>query len=157
MTPGQLTALGAALWRWCTRSAGHTGIYRYLDNQALTTAEADIIRTAWAYAGKPPQGPSNYRLTQSAPAGGSVPPVTNLRVRQATTTGLNIGWNPVEGATYKWEVVGGDGKRFASGATSGTSFIAQGLPRGKPFAVRVTAVRNGVTSPTTSIVARTKP
>jgi hypothetical protein len=39
MTPGQLAALGAALWRWCTRSAGGTGIYRYLDNQAL----ADLI------------------------------------------------------------------------------------------------------------------
>ena len=38
-TPDQLTALGAALWRWCTRAAGTTGIYQYLDNQAL----ADVI------------------------------------------------------------------------------------------------------------------
>jgi hypothetical protein len=38
-TPGQLTALGTALWRWCTRATGATGIYRYLDNQAL----ADLI------------------------------------------------------------------------------------------------------------------
>ena len=38
-TPEQLTALGAALWRWCTRAAGDTGIYQYLDNQAL----ADLI------------------------------------------------------------------------------------------------------------------
>ena len=35
-TPEQLTALGTALWRWCTRAAGNTGIYQYLDNQALT-------------------------------------------------------------------------------------------------------------------------
>jgi hypothetical protein len=44
-TPEQLTALGAALWRWCTRAAGATGIYQHLDNQAL----ADLI------AGKLPE------------------------------------------------------------------------------------------------------
>jgi hypothetical protein len=38
-TPEQLRALGAALWRWCTRAAGNVAIYRYLDNQAL----ADLI------------------------------------------------------------------------------------------------------------------
>jgi len=38
-TPGQLNALGAALWRWCIGAAGQTGIYRLLDNQAL----ADVI------------------------------------------------------------------------------------------------------------------
>ncbi len=38
-TPDQLTALGAALWPWCIRAAGDTGIYQYLDNQAL----ADLI------------------------------------------------------------------------------------------------------------------
>jgi hypothetical protein len=38
-TPEQLTALGAALWRWCNRAAGSSGIYQYLDSQAL----ADLI------------------------------------------------------------------------------------------------------------------
>jgi hypothetical protein len=38
-TPEQLRALGAALWRWCNRAAGGTGIFQYLDNQAL----ADLI------------------------------------------------------------------------------------------------------------------
>lgn len=44
-TPEQLTALGAALWHWCNRAAGTTGIYRHLDNQAL----ADMV------AGKLPE------------------------------------------------------------------------------------------------------
>jgi hypothetical protein len=44
-TPVQLTALGAALWRWCNRAAGGGGVYQQLDNQAL----ADLI------AGKLPQ------------------------------------------------------------------------------------------------------
>jgi hypothetical protein len=38
-TPAELTDLGAALWRWCNRTAGETSIYQYLDNQAL----ADLI------------------------------------------------------------------------------------------------------------------
>jgi hypothetical protein len=38
-TPDQLAALGAALWRWCNRTAGDTGVYQYLDNQGL----ADMI------------------------------------------------------------------------------------------------------------------
>ena len=38
-TPAELNVLGAALWGWCTRAAGETGIYRLLDNQAL----ADLI------------------------------------------------------------------------------------------------------------------
>ncbi len=38
-TPEQLTALGAALWRWCNRAGGNAGIYQSLDNQAL----ADLI------------------------------------------------------------------------------------------------------------------
>ena len=38
-TPGQLRAVGVALWRWCNRAAADAGIYQYLDNQAL----ADLI------------------------------------------------------------------------------------------------------------------
>lgn len=38
-TPEQLMTLGAALWRWCQRTATTTGIYQYLDNQVL----ADLI------------------------------------------------------------------------------------------------------------------
>jgi hypothetical protein len=38
-TPEQLSALGAALWRWCNRAAEGVSIYQNLDNQAL----ADLI------------------------------------------------------------------------------------------------------------------
>ena len=38
-TPEQLTVLGAAFWRWCVHGAERTGIYQFLDNQAL----ADLI------------------------------------------------------------------------------------------------------------------
>jgi hypothetical protein len=38
-TAGQLTAVGTALWEWCTGAANGRGIYQYLDNQAL----ADLV------------------------------------------------------------------------------------------------------------------
>jgi hypothetical protein len=53
-TPAQLKALGAALWRWCNRAAGGTGIYQFLDNQAL----ADLI------AGKLPASSQTPRQGQ---------------------------------------------------------------------------------------------
>jgi hypothetical protein len=49
--PEQLTALGAALWRWCNRVAGNTGIYQYLDSQAL----ADLIAGMLPASSQAPQ------------------------------------------------------------------------------------------------------
>lgn len=50
-TSAQLTALGAALWRWCNRAAGTAGIYHHLDNQALADLIAGKLpvssQTAW--------------------------------------------------------------------------------------------------------------
>jgi hypothetical protein len=50
-TSEQLTALGAALWRWCARAAAGIGIYQYLDNQALADLLAGRLpaadRMAW--------------------------------------------------------------------------------------------------------------
>jgi hypothetical protein len=34
------------LWRWCNRAAGNTGIYQYLDNQALADLIAGRFPTA---------------------------------------------------------------------------------------------------------------
>lgn len=45
-TSGQLAALGAALWRWCIRTAGSAGIYQYLDNQALADLRAGQLPEA---------------------------------------------------------------------------------------------------------------
>ncbi len=38
-TPGQLSAVGTAMWEWCTGAANGDGIYQYLGNQGL----ADLI------------------------------------------------------------------------------------------------------------------
>jgi hypothetical protein len=50
-TPEQLTALGTALWRWCSRAAGNTGLYQYLDNQPL----ADLIAGKLPTSGQTPR------------------------------------------------------------------------------------------------------
>lgn len=49
-TREQLAALGSALWRWCNHTAGNTGIYQYLDNQAL----ADLIAGKLPVSSQPP-------------------------------------------------------------------------------------------------------
>jgi hypothetical protein len=49
-TPQQLAGLGIALWRWCNRTSGNTGIYQYLDNQAL----ADLIAGKHPVLSQPP-------------------------------------------------------------------------------------------------------
>lgn len=45
-TPGQLAAVGNALWSWCTDAAGGGGVYQYLDNQALDDLVAGRLPAA---------------------------------------------------------------------------------------------------------------
>lgn len=49
-----------------------TVLGKYLAGQPLTSDEASTVRTAWAYKGKPPEGPTSFTLTtdQSTPGGG---------------------------------------------------------------------------------------
>jgi hypothetical protein len=49
-TPDQLAALGTALWGWCNCTAGRTGIYQFLDNQAL----ADLMAGKLPIVDQPP-------------------------------------------------------------------------------------------------------
>ncbi len=65
-TPEQLTALGAALWRWCNRSAGNTGIYQYLDNQALADLIAGKLPASSATPGHADRRGVHLRLWDAA-------------------------------------------------------------------------------------------
>lgn len=49
---------------------------KYLAGAALTSEEANLVQTAWAYAGKPPGGPATFTLagTGSTPGGGNPDP-----------------------------------------------------------------------------------
>lgn len=49
---------------------------KYLSSQPLTAEEANLVQTAWAYAGKPPGGPSTFTLAGggSTPGGGTPDP-----------------------------------------------------------------------------------
>ena len=45
---------------------------KYLAEQPLTSEEANLVRMAWAFSGKPPQGPNNFTLaTGTSTPGGS--------------------------------------------------------------------------------------
>ena len=55
-TPEQFASLGSALWRWCNHTEGNTGIYQYLDNQAL----ADLIAGKLPVSSQPPREPDRW-------------------------------------------------------------------------------------------------
>lgn len=59
-----------------------TTIGKYLARQPLTTDEADLIRTAWAYEGKPPDGPDSFTLTNTGGNAGTQPYVLYWRSGQ---------------------------------------------------------------------------
>jgi hypothetical protein len=65
-TPGQLTRLGAALWRWCTQAAGRTGMYQYLDNQALADLLAGRLPAADPVASRGEQWGVRFRVGDGA-------------------------------------------------------------------------------------------
>jgi hypothetical protein len=50
-TPTQYRALGAALWTWCSQTAGANGISQYLNNQPLADLLAGRLPHARALAG----------------------------------------------------------------------------------------------------------
>lgn len=59
-TPGQLRALGAALWRWSIRGSAGTGMYQHLDDQVL----ADLIDGQFpAIMQTPPQAESAIQFS----------------------------------------------------------------------------------------------
>lgn len=51
-----------------------TTLGKYLARQPLTTDEADLVRTAWAFQGKPPEGPDSFTLSNTG--GGTTIPET---------------------------------------------------------------------------------
>lgn len=81
---------------------------KYLAGQPLTADEAALIRTAWAYVGKPPSGSTGINLggTTTPPAGTTTPPAAVKRLATtyltrgpaAKTGGVLLSWTPVSGA-----------------------------------------------------------
>jgi len=51
-----------------------TVLGKYLASQPLTLEEAAVVRTAWAFSGKPPQGPDNFTLSGGSSTPGVPPP-----------------------------------------------------------------------------------
>ncbi len=67
-TPAQLTALGSALWNWCMRTAGDSGVYQYLDSDAL----ADLIAGKLPVPGRAPCAPVPRASTSASGTGDSL-------------------------------------------------------------------------------------
>jgi hypothetical protein len=65
---------------------------KYLGGQAVTLTEAATIRIAWAYVGKPPQGPDTIKLTTgtSNPGGGGGTPGPTPKTTSAVLKGWHV-------------------------------------------------------------------
>lgn len=120
--------------------AGHllAVIGKYLQRVPLTTDEADIIRQAWAVAGKPPEGPDTFSLTTSGgspgqpPPTGKVPAPSGFRRTDTATEGdkVTVEWNPVDGASaYTVHEESKNGStNFTTKATSFVATVGHGGP-----------------------------
>lgn len=80
-----------------------TALALYLSSQALTSAQVTIIRTAWAYEGRPPQHPS-LNIVQGGTGTSPTPtnvnnPPAGLRVDKTSPTTVSLYWTPTPGAT----------------------------------------------------------
>lgn len=90
---------------------------KYLTDQALTTDEETIVRSAVAVAGNPPQGshaivhiPNPTPSTPTTPtASAPTQAPSGLHTRSSTTTGFTAQWNAVPDATRYRVVVPGLG------------------------------------------------
>lgn len=90
----------------------------YLARQQLTADQGELIRTAWAYAGKPPEGPDTFTLKGTSTGGGGTTPDPTGKLpapagfRQGDnaqwTFAARLDWNEVPGAAgYRIEEVTG--------------------------------------------------
>ena len=104
-TPEQLTVLGNGLWRWCNRAAGDTGIYQYLDNQALADLIAGKLPISSQALGSAERRGVHFQIRDNA-----------SRDRQATIDSLRLEI-PVKGLEdivvdgTSWNVVDGPNAR----------------------------------------------
>jgi hypothetical protein len=90
---------------------------KYLDRQPLALAEANVIREAWAAAGKPP---GNQPIIRSqAPGGGPVTATpkapTGLKATRVDRNGVALDWSPATGANGY--------KVFVNGKQSGNAVV----------------------------------
>lgn len=139
---------------------------KYLSRIPLTPDEQDLVRTAWAYVGKPPEGPDNFTPKGSGPNDptppGKLPAPTGFRQGDAQQwqNAARLDWNPVPGAAgYVLEEVTGQAGGWTSPLEVGTvnATMKYGLVHAGSYHVRIAAKDSAGTigeySPT--IVVRT--
>ncbi len=135
----------------------------YLSRQQLTADQGDLIRTAWAYVGKPPEGPETFTLKGSSTGDTNPPPSGGGDGQLAAPTGLRQGdpsqwqnaarldWNAVPGAVgYVLTEVTGQAGGWESPLEVGpvNATMKYGLVHGGSYHVQIQAKgANGQLSP----------
>lgn len=154
---------------------------KYVTGQVLSADQIDIVEQAIAFVGYPPvNGTDGYppSIRQSPPTPSTPPPSTTTTppptggtttktatvAKPATPTGvratpyttyIDVGWNPVAGATsytlhatYQETASGGAG--VYPGTVHGTSGRVSGLSPGRTYTLHVAAVNSAGTSAETN-------
>lgn len=99
-TPEQLASLGAALWQWCLHTAGGTGIYQYLDNQALADLLAGRLPTSGQLPGRADQRGVHFRVRDES----SVDRQTTIDSLRRDIPAPGVADVLVEGISWNWMV-----------------------------------------------------
>ncbi|SEF12892.1 Fibronectin type III domain-containing protein [Streptomyces sp. 3213] len=121
--------------------AAQSALGKYLDRQALTSSEQDIVRRAIGLANPPPVGTFVVTPAIEAPAPSALAAPTGLKVTAVAPTYVEVTWNKVTGA--------GNYRLYRSGASqnvaASTDTVArvEGLEPGKNYTIYVAAGQVG--------------
>lgn len=130
---------------------------KYLNSRPVTSDEAQLIQVAWAYKGKPPQGPPSFTLAGSGStpgSGGHLTAPAHLTVADTTETSVALSWASVTGAAG-YEVYR-DGSNVGSPSSPGWNSV--GLAPNTSHTYKVRAIAGATRGPfSASVTARTRP
>lgn len=126
-------------------SPASSAISKFILNECLTSAEADIVRQAVASLGNPPQGLHNIIICPASGGGSTTTPpssamktshVSGLKVTKRGKSYISLDWSPVTGAAGYTIWVNGARKT----TTRFSNYSIAGLSKNKNYRITVAAI-----------------
>lgn len=135
--------------------AAQLALGKYLDRQALTAAEQDIVRRAIGLANSPPVGTFVVTPAIEAPAPSALAAPTGVKVTATQPTYVDLTWNKVTGAANYRIYRSGASQNVA--ASTDTTARVEGLQPGTKYTFYVAAgqVNTDATGPRSAGVSAT--
>ena len=122
----------------------------YLSHQPLTSDQASLVRTAWAYEGYPPENPGLAIVTGGSTTGGAGTPAppSGFSARATSKSTVDVWWTPESGVTnytvQRMDATPGGGQLFSGSwntvaTTTGAAVTVSGLQPNTNYQFRVYA------------------